>query len=149
MLRKLAEVLRVRTAALVSDAPSEDRDIPTAPRLAPVERALHAYGSLSPTGPDSAPPDLANLTARIRAARDSWYLSPRKYSAALDVLPGLITDAEHAVRAYDRSPEACRAASDVCTGTRGAFSSTPDVPTSVPWSPTGPCATPRRPVTRS
>jgi transcriptional regulator with XRE-family HTH domain len=122
VLRKLADVLRVPTAALVSDTPSEDRDIPVGPRLAPVERALHAYGSLSTPDPDSsAPPDLVDLTARTRAARHAWYLSPRKYSEALDALPGLIVDAEHAVRAYDRSRVACRVASDVYRDARGVL----------------------------
>jgi hypothetical protein len=49
----------------------------------------------------------------LDAARSTWFLSPNKYSETLDVLPGLIMDAEHAVRAYGRSREACQRAAEV------------------------------------
>lgn len=44
-LRKIAKVLRIRTSALLGDAPSEDHDGPAAPRLGATERALHTYGT--------------------------------------------------------------------------------------------------------
>jgi transcriptional regulator with XRE-family HTH domain len=45
VLRKLAEVMRVRVAALVSDAPSEDRAVPGGQRLTEVERTLRVPGA--------------------------------------------------------------------------------------------------------
>lgn len=112
-LRKIAKVLHIRTSALVSDAPSEANEGPVAPRLAATERALYTYSSLSLSDRDTHPPDLADLTSRVNAAWTSWFMSPSKYSEVLDALPRLIVDAEHAVRAYERSREACRQASEV------------------------------------
>jgi transcriptional regulator with XRE-family HTH domain len=150
VLRRLAEVLRVRVAALVSDEPSEDRGVPAGRRLTEVERALYDYGSLSPTGPDGGPPDppdLAELTRRMDAARSAWFLSPNKYSETLDVLPGLIVDAEHAVRAYGRSLEAHQRAAEVYRLARFAFTHGGGR-TSAGSSLTGGCATQRRPGNR-
>ena len=110
-LRRIAQVLRVRTSALLSDAPSEDHGGPVVPRLTAVERALYSYGSLLDTRAE--PPDLADLAMRVDAARTAWFMSPNKFSDLLAVLPELIMDAEHAVRAYGRSPEACRLAAEV------------------------------------
>src|SRR5262249_40894528 len=55
VLRKLAKVLRVRTSALVGEAPSEDHEGPVNPRLAEVERALFTYRSLTQTESDTPP----------------------------------------------------------------------------------------------
>jgi hypothetical protein len=103
--------LGVRTSALISDVPSEDHAAPANSRLSSVERALYGYGS--PLDASAEPPDLADLAARVDAARTAWFLSPNKFSDILAVLPDLIVDAEHAVRAYDRSREACRLAAEV------------------------------------
>ena len=110
-LRRIAGVLGVRTSALVGDEPSEDQAGPVTSRLTSVERALYSYGSLLDA--NAEPPDLADLAARVEAARKAWFLSPNKFSDVLAVLPGLIVDVEYAVRAYDRSREACRLAAEV------------------------------------
>ncbi|MGH3800383.1 MAG: helix-turn-helix domain-containing protein [Pseudonocardiaceae bacterium] len=47
VLRKIAKVLRVRTAALLGEAPSEDHEGPVNPRIAEIERALFTYRSVS------------------------------------------------------------------------------------------------------
>jgi len=112
VLRKLAKVLGVRTSALVGEAPSEDHEGPVNPRLAEVERALFTYRSLTLNGRDT-PPELPDLTQRVTAAWDTWIISPNKYTDTLSLLPDLIIDAEHALTAYERSPEACRQASEV------------------------------------
>lgn len=110
-LRRLARVLRVRTSALLNDAPSEDRSGPVNTRLTAVERALYRYGTPPDTGAE--PPDLADLATRIDAAWSSWFGSAHKYSEVLDALPGLVGEVEYAVRAHHRSPEACRLACSV------------------------------------
>lgn len=110
-LRRIARALRVRTSALLNDRPSGDRSEPVGARLTAVERALHWYGS--PVGAPAEPPDLPDLAARVDAAWSAWFRSPHKYSDVLDALPGLIGEVEHAVRASDRSPEACRLAASV------------------------------------
>lgn len=108
-LRRIARVLRIRTSALLNDAPSEDHSGPVGSRLTAVERALYHYGS--PPGTSAEPPDLAELSTRIEAAWSSWFRSPHRYRDVLDALPGLIGEVEYAVRAHDRSREACRLAS--------------------------------------
>lgn len=113
VLRKLAKVLGVRTAALLGEAPSEDHEGPVNPRLAEVERALYTYRSVSLSDQGDTPPELSALVQRTKAAWDTWIISPNKYTDTLSVLPDLIVDAERAVNAYDRSPESCRQASEV------------------------------------
>jgi transcriptional regulator with XRE-family HTH domain len=112
VLRKLAKVLGVRTSALVGEAPSEDHEGAVNPRLAEVERALFTYRSLTLNGHDT-PPELPDLAQRVTAAWDTWIISPNKYTDTLSLLPDLIIDAEHALSAYERSPEACRQASEI------------------------------------
>jgi transcriptional regulator with XRE-family HTH domain len=112
VLRKLAKVLRVRTSALMGEPPSENHEGPVNPRLAEVERALFTYRTLRQDAPDT-PPQLPDLASRIEAGWQSWFTSPTKYTDVLAVLPELIIDVEQAVHAYERSPEACRWASEV------------------------------------
>ena len=144
-LRRIAQVLRVRTSALISDAPGQDDAGSAATGLSAVERALYHYGPLYDTAAE--PPDLADLAARVEAARTAWFLSPNKFSDVLAVLPGLIVDVEYAVRAYDRSREACRLAAEVHR-LRCRCASTPVGPTSAACSLTASCVTRRRPTTR-
>ncbi len=112
VLRKLAKVLGVRTSALIGEAPSEDHEGPVNPRLAEVERALFTYRSMALSDRDT-PPELPDLAQRAKAAWDTWITSPNKYTDTLRVLPDLIVDAENSVNTYERSPEACRQASEV------------------------------------
>ncbi|MGH3924423.1 MAG: helix-turn-helix domain-containing protein, partial [Pseudonocardiaceae bacterium] len=113
VLRKLAKVLGVRTSTLIGGAPSEDHEGPVNPRLAEVERALFTYRSVSLTDRGDTPPELPDLAQRIKSAWETWIVSPSRYTDTLRLLPGLIVDAERAVNAYERSPEACRQASEV------------------------------------
>ncbi|MGH4019499.1 MAG: helix-turn-helix domain-containing protein [Pseudonocardiaceae bacterium] len=112
VLKKLAKVLGVRVASLVGGAPSEDHEGAVNPRLAHIERALFTYRSISLSDREG-PPELSDLASRLSAAWEAWFTSQNKYTDVLNVLPGLIVDAEHAVNAYGRSPEACRLASEV------------------------------------
>ena len=112
VLRKLAKVLGVRTAALIGEAPSEDHEGPVNPRLAEVEQALFTYRSLSLAEPDT-PLELSDLASRIEAAWQAWFTSPTKYTDVLAVLPALIIDVERAIHAHERPFEACRQASEV------------------------------------
>jgi transcriptional regulator with XRE-family HTH domain len=112
VLRKLAKILGVRTAALVGEAPSEDHEGPVNPRLAEVERALFTYRSLSLTE-TSQLPTLDELGEQISAVEQAWFTSPSKYSDALRVLPDLILNSERAVHEYDRSVQACRQISEL------------------------------------
>jgi transcriptional regulator with XRE-family HTH domain len=112
VLRKLAKVLGVRTSALIGEAPSESHEEPLDARLAEIERALITYRSIGLTEPGTSP-DLLALTKRVNAAWQSWFTSPTRYSDVLQVLPGLIVDAEHVIQATGRSPEAFRQASEV------------------------------------
>ncbi|MBV9141226.1 MAG: helix-turn-helix transcriptional regulator [Pseudonocardiales bacterium] len=112
VLRRLAKVLGVRTAALLGEAPSEDQEGPIGPRLAEVERALCTYRSLALSAIGELP-TLEELAAQIRAARQSWFTSPTKYSDVLRMLPTLIVHSELAVQESGRSRQACRQASDI------------------------------------
>ncbi|MBV9141227.1 MAG: helix-turn-helix transcriptional regulator [Pseudonocardiales bacterium] len=112
VLRRLAKVLGVRTAALLGEAPSEDHEGPINPRLAEVERALCTYRSLALSAIGELP-TLEELAAQIRAAQQSWCISPTKYSDVLRMLPTLIVHSERAVHESGRSRQACRQASEV------------------------------------
>lgn len=112
VLRKLAQVLGVRTSALIGEAPSEDHEGSVNPKLAEVERALVTYRSLSLS--DAAElPTIEEVAEQIRAAQTAWYTSPSKYSDVLLTLPDLIVNCERSVYEHDHSPEACRNASEL------------------------------------
>ncbi|MDQ3765418.1 MAG: helix-turn-helix domain-containing protein [Actinomycetota bacterium] len=104
VLRKLAKVLGVRTSALIGEAPSENHEEPINSRLAEIERALITYRSIGLTEPATLP-DLPALTKRVNAAWQAWFTSPTRYTEVLQVLPGLIVDAERAIHATRRSPK--------------------------------------------
>jgi hypothetical protein len=109
-----AQVLGVRTSALVGEAPSEDHEGPVNPRLAEVERALYTYRSLTPAGGDSPEVvELAQLSQRMAAAWQAWLTSASKYTDVLRVLPDLIIAAERAVYEHERSVAACGVACEV------------------------------------
>jgi transcriptional regulator with XRE-family HTH domain len=112
-LREVAKVLGVRTSALIGDTPpSENHEGLVNPFLASVERALFTYRTLALSGGEE-PSELEELSERVNAAWSAWFLSPRKYSDTLGVLPDLIIDAERLVHASNRDRAACRLASDV------------------------------------
>jgi len=96
VLRAIAKVLGVRTSALLGEAPSEHHEGPVNLRLAEIERALFTYRSVSLLAQETEP-ELTDLTSRIQAAEEAWYLAPDSYMM-LDVLPGLIVDTGRLVR---------------------------------------------------
>ena len=108
VLRKIAKVLGVRTSALLGEAPSEDHEGNVNPRLAKIERALFTYRSVPLYGHETQD-GLADVSARIEAAEEAWYLGSDPY-IVLDVLPGLIVDTERSVRESGSSPESCKVA---------------------------------------
>ncbi|MGH3772461.1 MAG: helix-turn-helix domain-containing protein [Pseudonocardiaceae bacterium] len=112
VLRKLAKVLKVRTSALLGEAPSEDHEGPVNPRLAEVERALFTYRSVALVDPRQVPA-LDELGEQIRAAQQAWFTSPSKYSDVLRVLPDLIVNSERAVHEHGRSVQSCHQISEL------------------------------------
>ncbi|MBT2414845.1 transcriptional regulator [Streptomyces sp. ISL-12] len=94
MLYALAQELGVPVAALLSDqAPETAESADTAE--AAVGRALLGYG------PARSAPAVASavLRERVEAAWTSWQTSGTRFTEAAEVLPVLVADVEHAVRA--------------------------------------------------
>jgi len=108
VLKRIAKVLGVRSAALLGEAPSEDHEGVVNTRLAKLERALFTYRSV-PLYDHETQDSLADISDRIEAAEEAWYLGTDPY-IVLDLLPGLIVDTEHAVRESGASPESCKVA---------------------------------------
>lgn len=86
VLRRITGVLRVRTSALLGEAPSENHEGPVNPRLAELQRAPVTYRTilLSESGELSS---LEDLIGQVEATRQMWFTSPGKYSDALRVAP--------------------------------------------------------------
>ncbi|MGQ0778302.1 MAG: helix-turn-helix domain-containing protein [Pseudonocardiales bacterium] len=120
VLRSIAKVLGVRTAALLGEAPSEDHEGPVNSRLAELERALITYRTISLNGNDDLP-SLEDLVNQVKATQTVWFTSPSKYSDALRVLPWLVVNSERTVHESDRSVGACRLASEVYQLTRSVL----------------------------
>lgn len=108
VLRSIAKVLGVRTSALLGEAPSEDHEGVVNIRLAKIERALFTYRSV-PLYDHETQDSLADISVRIEAAEEAWYLGSDPY-IVLDLLPGLIVDTERAVHESGGSPESCKVA---------------------------------------
>ncbi|MCC9707360.1 helix-turn-helix domain-containing protein [Streptomyces sp. MNU76] len=95
VLARLAAELGVPVAALFTEAPADEPAAPvsTAPAIA---RALMGY-----TAPASAAVlSPAQLRERVESAWRTWQSSKTRFTEIADVLPALITDVEHAVRAH-------------------------------------------------
>ena len=94
VLHQLAQELGVPVAALLAEGTAAAVTAPdtAAPSIA---QALMGYGP--PRSTEPAEPRL--LRERVEAAWRSWQSSPTRFSDAADVLPDLIADTEHAVRA--------------------------------------------------
>ena len=95
VLHAIALELGVPTAALLAEAPAAAVKAPetTAPAIA---QALMGYGPARST----APAEPQQLRERVEAAWRSWQSSPTRFTDAAAVLPDLIADTEHAVRAH-------------------------------------------------
>lgn len=101
VLQNIARELGVPVAALLSEsAPPDPRPKDsTAPAIA---QALMGYGpplSATPASP-------AQLRERVEGAWQLWQSSPERFTKAAEVLPALIADTEHAVRARRTPAEA-------------------------------------------
>lgn len=115
VLSRLAAELGVPISALLSgDTSPEPAAADTA---APdVARALMGYGP--PRSATSAAP--AELRERVEQAWRIWQSAPDRFTKAAEVLPALIGDVEHAVRAHRRTAdvqarrEVLRTAADLC-----------------------------------
>ncbi|MGV9847340.1 helix-turn-helix domain-containing protein [Streptomyces sp. NPDC003442] len=95
ILHAIAQELGVPTAALLADMPAAGRTAPDTTGPAIVQ-ALMGYGL-----PRSAP--LAEPTAlreRVESAWRVWQSSKTRFTDMAGVLPGLITDTEHAARIH-------------------------------------------------
>lgn len=66
-----------------------------------VAQALLGYGD-SPTG---SPAEPGELRERVEGVWRTWQTSKNRYTEAADVLPALIADTEHALRAYKASTD--------------------------------------------
>lgn len=115
ILYAIAQELGVPVAALLAERPPATSGRPETSEEPAIARALVGYGPPRSAAPTAA----AVLRERVEAAWRSWQSSPNRYSDAAAVLPGLISDTEHAVRARrtGTDPEArretLRAASDL------------------------------------
>ncbi|MEU5976411.1 helix-turn-helix domain-containing protein [Streptomyces sp. NPDC047315] len=101
VLTKLAAELGVPVAALLAEEPVPQASAPltVAPEVA---RALLGYGPCRTAEP-VAP---AALRERVENAWQTWQSSPQRFTDIADILPALIQDTEHAVRARRRDADA-------------------------------------------
>ncbi|MEU4090382.1 helix-turn-helix domain-containing protein [Streptomyces aureus] len=114
VLARLAAELGVPAAALFTEAPADEPAAPvgTAPAIA---RTLMGYAA--PANAAVLAP--AQLRERVESAWRTWQSSKTRFTEIADVLPALITDVEHAVRAHrggdDPAPrrEVLRVAADL------------------------------------
>ncbi len=125
LLHSIARVLGVPTSVLLGEPPGEpDNGPPGHPATPAIHRALLSYGS-SPEG--GAPPDLGELRERTDAAWTIWLTSVARYSETGSLLPDLVTDTEHAIRAFrsvgetKQRREALRIAADLSFLLRAFF----------------------------
>ncbi|GAA1500921.1 helix-turn-helix transcriptional regulator [Kitasatospora kazusensis] len=112
VLHAIARELGVPTAALLAEAPAPAAIPPDSTEPAIVQ-ALMGYGPPQ----SSVPVETHLLRERIERAWRSWQASPNRFTEAGAVLPTLIADTEHAVRAHRNDPdqrrEALRCAADL------------------------------------
>lgn len=101
VLARLAAELGVPLAALLTEESAAETVAPVtaAPAIA---RALMGYGPSR----SSVPASPAQLRERVERAWQSWQSSKGRFTEAAGVLPDLIGDVEHAVRAYRRGNDA-------------------------------------------
>ncbi|GAB2700378.1 helix-turn-helix domain-containing protein [Kitasatospora kifunensis] len=100
VLHAIARELGVPTAALLAEAPAPSAASPhgTDPAIA---EALMGYGPPRSAEPASVPV----LRERVEQAWRNWQTSPTRFTDAAAVLPALIADVEHTVRAYRSEPD--------------------------------------------
>ncbi|WP_405627049.1 transcriptional regulator [Streptomyces sp. NBC_01396] len=114
VLARLAAELGVPVAALLTEDPIEE---PPAPHTA-ASGVVHALMRQAPAG-GVDPAAHAQLRERVEQAWHTWQASKDRFTEAARILPGLITDVEHAVRSHRHSSdpaarrEALRVAADL------------------------------------
>ncbi|MGW3498167.1 helix-turn-helix domain-containing protein [Streptomyces sp. NPDC001020] len=101
LLTRIAAELDVPVGALLSDEPPRKAppSLTTAPK---VTRALMGYGS---TRKDAAAGP-TELRERVEAAWRTWQTSEERFTEIETVLPALIEDVEHSIRAHRTSSDA-------------------------------------------
>jgi transcriptional regulator with XRE-family HTH domain len=92
LLHQLARILAVPTSALFGESP-----VAGATPGHPLSTAIHSALMTDGQVPGDAAPRLPSLRERLDAAWQIWHGSPRRYSEAGPLLPGLISDVEGAV----------------------------------------------------
>jgi transcriptional regulator with XRE-family HTH domain len=95
VLARLAAELGVPVAALFTEAPADEPAAPVSITPA-IARAL--MGCAPPAS--AAGVGAAQLRERVESAWRTWQSSKDRFTEIADVLPALITDVEHAVRAH-------------------------------------------------
>jgi transcriptional regulator with XRE-family HTH domain len=101
VLFALARELDVPPARLLSDAPQPSR--PPERGAAAVAQALMGY---PPRPADQVPVPPAQLRDRVEAAWQMWQTATDRFTEAARVLPALVLDVEHAVRAQRAGTDA-------------------------------------------
>ncbi|MFJ9589684.1 helix-turn-helix domain-containing protein [Streptomyces acidicola] len=95
VLARLAAELGVPVAGLFAEAPADEPAVPVSTEPA-IARALMGYAP--PSGGAVLSP--AQLGKRVEAAWRIWQSSKNRFTEITEVLPALIKDVEHAVRAH-------------------------------------------------
>ncbi|MFC8079563.1 helix-turn-helix domain-containing protein [Streptomyces sp. NPDC057307] len=101
LLTRIAAELQVPVSALLSDE-SPTRATASLTTSPDVARALLGYGATSP-GPAVGP---AALRERVEEAWRTWQKSSERFTEIEEVLPVLIADVEHSVRAHRSASDA-------------------------------------------
>lgn len=101
VLYAIAGELEVPVAALLTER-LETSSAPADTTAPAVIRALMGYGPPHSTAPQPS----QKLRERVEAAWRTWQTSPTRFTDAARILPDLVTDIEHAVRALRASTDA-------------------------------------------
>jgi transcriptional regulator with XRE-family HTH domain len=104
VILRIAEILRVRDLADLTGSPTLHVDLfvgPGHPRLGAVKAAVDAF----PVSLQREAPPTAHLRARLDRAWSARHQSPHHREVVGALLPGLIQDAQAAVRQSDRAEE--------------------------------------------
>ncbi|MGW7361992.1 helix-turn-helix domain-containing protein [Streptomyces sp. NPDC054841] len=95
VLHAIARELGVPTAALLAES-ADPTPAPSDTTAPAITQALMGYGPPRSAAVD--PPHV--LRERVESAWHVWQTSPNRFTQASDVLPDLIADTEHALRAH-------------------------------------------------
>lgn len=99
LLHQFARILGVRVSVLLGE-PEFEQAGTIHPVASEIHRAMMPYG-----GGEGGSVDLAALRGHVNAAWDIWQTSPNRYTEGAEVFPALITDVQHAARAFRSAGE--------------------------------------------